>query len=136
MRSYCIRQKCTPPPTNLRGQQIFLGQLAICHMFLMTGYFAILNDQFPGHFFGFLVKGITLLLIFDRANLCFLVMRNRMAVRAVVLGRFMQLPVVWTSYDGMVHLDCRFYGPLSGFILREAHSYWAEATVSIFVLSV
>ena len=58
-------------------------------------------------------------------------MRNRMAVRVMVLGLFMQLPVTWTSFDGMVHVDVRFFGPLAGFLLREGHTYWQDATVSL-----
>ena len=57
-------------------------------------------------------------------------MRNRMAVRCILIGRLMQLPATWTGHDGMVHIDCRFIGPLAGFLLREANTYWAEATVS------
>ena len=53
-----------------------------------------------------------------------------MAVRCVLIGHLMQLPAVWTAHDGMVHLDCRHIGPLGGFLLREANSFWEDATVS------
>ena len=56
-----------------------------------------------------------------------------MAVRSMLIGQLLQIPVAWTAYDGMVHLDCRYIGPLAGFILREANTYWAEATVSNFL---
>ena len=57
-------------------------------------------------------------------------MRNRMAVRAVLLGRLLQLPVEWTDCDGMVHFNVKFFGPMAGYLLREAHTFWRERAVS------
>ena len=56
-------------------------------------------------------------------------MKNRMAVRAMVTGLLFQLPAVWTSNDGMCFLDVRHFGPLSGCLLREAHTHWEDAQV-------
>lgn len=62
-------------------------------------------------------------------NFC-LVQKNRMAVRAIVLAKMLQLPGVWTSHDGMVHIDVRHFGPLAGFLVREGHTHWRESSVS------
>ena len=60
-------------------------------------------------------------------------MKNRMAVRAIVIGHLFQLPVEWTSHDGMCFLDVRHFGPLSGALLREANSFWEDAQVRLFL---
>lgn len=53
-----------------------------------------------------------------------------MAVRALALAKMLQLPGIWTSHDGMCHIDVRFFGPLAGYLVREGHSFWREAAVS------
>ena len=60
-------------------------------------------------------------------------MKNRMAVRALLVGRLMQLPAEWTDFDGMVHLDCRHFGPLAGFLLREAGTFWKDQQVILIL---
>ena len=67
---------------------------------------------------------------FYSKNVFILVMKNRMAVRCILLAKMLQLPATWTSNDGMVHIDVRFFGPLAGFLAREGHSFWREAQVS------
>ena len=60
----------------------------------------------------------------------FIAMKNRMAIRTLILGKFMMLPVTWTQFDGMCFIDCRHFGPVAGFLCREGHSFWSEANVS------